>query len=115
MACFAGPSYTEIQIDAQSFLPVKLTLPKSRTMIELVTAHGQMYPSLQQNTEKQVDDSSSKLVKKQVQALELEQESLVQQVSEQEQSLTSVKADIKDLTRKIEILNDIVRQFALTH
>lgn len=38
MACFGlgGPSYTEIKIEGQPFLPITLSLPSSQQSIELV-------------------------------------------------------------------------------
>ena len=41
MACFAGPSYTEIQIEKESFLPIKLSLRSQQ--IDLISSSGNLY------------------------------------------------------------------------
>lgn len=44
MACFAGPSYTEIQIEKESFLPIKLNIRSNQ--IDLLSSSGQLYQSV---------------------------------------------------------------------
>ena len=46
MACFGGPSYSEINVESKPFLQVTLNLPKNRKMIELVDLNGNMYTNV---------------------------------------------------------------------
>lgn len=46
MACFGGPSYSEINVESKPFLQVTLNLPKNRKMIELVDLNGEMYTNV---------------------------------------------------------------------
>ena len=46
MACFGGPSYSEINIESKPFLQVTVNLNKSKKMIELVDLNGEMYTNV---------------------------------------------------------------------
>ena len=46
MACFGGPSYSEINVESKPFLQVTLNLPKNRKLIELVDLNGEMYTNV---------------------------------------------------------------------
>ena len=46
MACFGGPSYSEINVESKPFLQVTLNLPKNKKTIELVDLNGNMYTNI---------------------------------------------------------------------
>ena len=45
MACFGGPSYSEINIESKPFIPVTVNLHKAKKLVELVNLNGELYAS----------------------------------------------------------------------
>ena len=60
MACFGGPSYSEINVESKPFLQVTLNLTKNRKMVELVDLNGNMYTNVAAEVQKPNKGASKK-------------------------------------------------------
>ncbi len=109
MACFGlgGPSYTEIKIEGQPFLPITLNLPSTgQQPVEIVNQNGELYSSISKqisliNGYLFIEQAKPKLsaedkarMRKELEALQKQEEDLLRQVSEREQELTTAKREI---------------------
>ena len=126
MACFGGPSYSEINIESKPFLQVTVNLPKNKKMIEIVDLNGEMYTNVAAasscnlilifltliKASKKMQRSPQELaqIEKNMKELEAQEKLIITQMIAKNAELEACKQENVSLARKIDLMQDLVRK-----